>query len=164
MWGEKYMKIFASVMGPRGGSRRCPYFVMFLFYGWVNDWLVLNTWLCDKVHIFSFEPISQQSISALHSPGQRAETHLTGRTRLPNKCKERAEKRKAEQQERGQEPGIKRGPPDPHQQNHSQPNRALIVCGRHHWALLFVAPLPPPHTLSFTTASCNEELYSLLLL
>lgn len=80
-----------------------PYYM----YEWVSEWPAhftrfLNTWPCD---IFWFEPISQQSIS----PGQPAETHLAGRTWLPNKCKERAEKRKAEQQERGQEPGIKRG-------------------------------------------------------
>ncbi|CAB1428808.1 unnamed protein product [Pleuronectes platessa] len=51
------------------------------------------------------QPISQQFIRA-RSAGQ---TQLTGRTRLARKCEERAEKRKAEQQERGREPGIKRG-------------------------------------------------------
>ena len=46
---------------------------------------------------------------SVHSLGQRAETLLSGPAWLPNNGKERAEKRKAEQQERGQEPEIKRG-------------------------------------------------------
>ena len=44
----------------------------------------------------------------------------------------------------------------------SQTERSLSVADNHR-ALLFVAPLPPPHTLSFTTASCKKELNSLSL-
>lgn len=75
--------------------------------------LLAHGWLCDTIHIFSFSPISQQFISARPmgpGPGPAFwNPARTGRTRVPHKCKERAEKRKAEQQERGQEPGIKRG-------------------------------------------------------
>ena len=100
-------------------------------------------------HVFSFQPISQQFIRA-RSAGQ---TRLTGRTRLARKCEERAEKRKAEQQERGREPGIKRG----HlirtsRITASQTERSLSVADTTELCSLS-PPFSPPQTLSFTEAA-----------
>ncbi len=87
----------------------CPYFLMFSLYRWVSEWPAQFT--CPGCATRSTSSDLSQLVSnpSVRSPGQPAEIRLTGWTRLPNKCKERAEKRKAEQQERGQEPGIKRG-------------------------------------------------------
>lgn len=131
------------------------YFILFYFY----CLLILKIWLCNKVHIIWFEPISRQSINARSQP---TESHLTRQNWVPDKCKERAEKRKAEQQERGQKPGIKWD---------CLIHTSRIITGQTERSLSMADTTelcslsPPSHflsTLSFTVSSCKEEWYSFL--
>lgn len=105
--------------------------------------------------------VSNQSV---RRPDQPARSHLSGRTWLPNKCRDRAETRKAEQQERGQEPGIKPG-----RLIHtsriiaSQTERSLSVADTTELCSLS-PPSHLPSTLSSTISSSKEEWWSFLFL
>lgn len=129
-----------------------PYFYLFIYC-----LLVLKIWPCHKVLIIWFEPISQQSINA-RSQATKSQNWV------PDKCKKRAEKRKAEQQEGGQKPGIKRG---------CLIHTSGIITGQTERSLSIADTTelcslsPPSHflsTLSFAVSSCKEEWYSFLML
>ena len=87
----------------------CVFIVMMT--DWVNNTVHSFSapgWFCQTIHIFSLQQISQQFISA-QSRSASWNPSLQDVPTCPINAKERAEKRKAEQQERGQEPGIKQG-------------------------------------------------------